>query len=46
MSYRVVYYLAQETETVFLVTMYVKGEKESIRPKEILAIMNQENIGI
>ncbi len=45
-GYRVVYYLAQETETVFLVTMYVKGEKENIRPKEILAIMKQENIGI
>ena len=45
-GYRVVYYLAEEIETVCLVTMYVKGEKENIRPKDILAIMKQEKIGI
>jgi len=44
-GYRVVYYLAEESETVFLVTMYVKGEKEDIRPKDILTMMKQESIG-
>ncbi|MCD6335509.1 MAG: type II toxin-antitoxin system RelE/ParE family toxin [Candidatus Latescibacteria bacterium] len=45
-GYRVVYYPSEENETIFLVTLYVKGEKENIRPKDILAIMKQEKIGI
>jgi len=43
-GYRIVYFLDREEKVVHLLSMYVKGEKETIRKKELLQLMKQENL--
>ena len=43
-GYRVVYYLDEQNRIIFLITVYIKGEKENIRLNEILETMESEGL--
>lgn len=43
---RVITYLYIETETIYLLTIYDKGEKEDLKPNELKNIINSLDLGI
>lgn len=43
---RVITYLYIETETIYLLTIYDKGEKEDLKPNELKYIINSLDLGI
>lgn len=43
---RVITYLYIETETIYLLTIYDKGDKEDLKPNELKHIINSLDLGI
>ena len=43
---RVITYLYIETETIYLLTIYDKGDKEDLKPNELKYIINSLDLGI